>query len=424
MFFFVNTVGYIWGHIGLLVHSNQLTKSEQNVAMKLLLLFLLVVLHHSNSEEHSHDYSVSNRHLAKNVYTELAKKSPDNLIFSPLSLQLILTLTRFGAKGHTEEELQKGLGLSSDLGVVKQSVKDLLANLTGNKPYTVVTANKVYIKEGYPVKSSFKDIAKNIFLADIENVDFSKKEEAAEKINKYVEEKTENLIKNLIKAEQLDKLTRMLLINTLYFKANWSHQFDEDETSIQKFSKSPTESLKVSLMRHVNFYRYGEIPELDAKVLQVPYKGNEVFLTIILPNKVDGLAHIQQNLEKALEPRDLKIHQVELQFPKFKMESDVKLKPLLKNLGIKDLFDDSKADLSGIAPPEPRLYAKDVFQKVYIKFTESGTTAATATAIILGVPMSSHPPVPTPFIVDHPFFFYISKDNFVFFAGHVTKPEI
>ncbi|KAL3276882.1 hypothetical protein HHI36_012253 [Cryptolaemus montrouzieri] len=329
-----------------------------------------------------------------------------NVILSPLSAQIVLALAQLGAKGETALELTKGLHLP-------------------DTPENLDSANKIYLKDGYTINPDFLKLSQEVFDASLENINFAEAAKAAQTINSWVESKTNDKIKNLIDPSALDDLTRLVLVNAVYFKANWSSPFDAYGTSKRKFYKSEKEEIDVDTMHVTDTFKYVENKKLDAKFLELPYEGGDVVMRIIVPNKKEGLTALEGQLSEVLQPQQYNSQSVSLFMPKFKIESTFKLIPALKELGIEKAFEGGKADFSGfLVNPEP-LVISDVIQKAFINVTESGTEAAAATAVFIVAPSVPGAPVwPITLEVNRPFLYSIcTSSGDPIFLGRVTSPS-
>nr|ATU82942.1 secreted Serpin protein [Pristhesancus plagipennis] len=363
------------------------------------------------------DVTEGSNKFAINLYQTL-KKPNENIIVSPISVQIVLALAYSGAKSNTAKEIASVLHLPDNLDEVLKGHKLLIQSL--ENPVLKV-ANKMFIEKTLGVKSDFQKNALNYFSADAGQVDFIKNAEAARNlINNWVLEKTNDKIKDLLAPGVVDAFTRMVLVNAIHFKANWLKQFKPELTHDQDFHVSTTEKVKVKMMEMKSDFPFRYHRELDAKILELPYSGNEFKMVIILPNKIDGLNEVENklatiNLNEVLS--GLHSVTVNVKIPKFKLESTIELKDILIKMGIKDIFDEGAADLSGIS--DERMYASKVIQKAFIEVNEEGTEAAAATAMVNGLTASlgSHQPRPITFIADHPFLFLLKKQNNILFLG-------
>lgn len=266
--------------------------------------------------------------FALKLYDSLATLKPgENIIFSPLSIQTCAAMARLGADGDTADEMDRGLQLiSSDPKTLGESFLPLM-NAYANSNTTHI-ANKIYVKKDYALNNEFKSNL-NYFLSSVENIDFNNGPEAAGIINKFVEEKTNNLIKGLIDPSVLDSSTRLVLINAIYFKGKWKTPFLTSNTRQEPFYVNDLNSKDVSMMNIKGDFRHAALPNLDAAVLELPYEGSDLSMIVVLPNKRSGLSELEQRLRN-IQLSDITQHlssrEVIVKLPKFKAEFSVELK--------------------------------------------------------------------------------------------------
>lgn len=188
---------------------------------------------------------------------------------------------------------------------------------------TLDVANKLYIKTGLQIKPTFKDIAVNKFNSDIENINFAERQASADKINRWVEHKTNNKIKDLIDSQTINEATKLILINAIYFKGLWQKSFDSTYTSKQQFWASESESHNVDMMFQKEYFPYKKFDDLGFSALKMKYTNSDSSLLVLLPNQKMGIF----DLESKLHTFDLRSitsqlveQKVEVMFPKFKIE--------------------------------------------------------------------------------------------------------
>lgn len=242
-------------------------------------------------------------------------------------------------------------------------------------------------------------------------------------INRWVEEKTENKIVDLIGPGVLDPLTRLVLTNAIYFKGQWDQPFNPEQTREGPFYLSDGKQAAVPFMRQIERFKYGETS--NAQVLELPYSGNELAMTILLPKPDSSVSKLEAAMEEdgvesileALWPT-----RVDVRIPRFKFDAELSLGGCLQQLGVTDAFNDSAADFSGMS--DTFLYITHVLHKAFIEVNEEGTEAAAATGIVVGV---TSVPVDSPkvFIANRPFMFLIRDlgTGSILFMGRMTDPR-
>ncbi|XP_060517061.1 alaserpin-like isoform X2 [Cylas formicarius] len=363
------------------------------------------------------EFKQGNIKFSARLYKEVLKENK-NFIISPFSIEVILGLTQAGAVGRTFNEFTSSLNLPSTQNKTQEALKEFLPSLQHNSDnLTLTTANKLYLGKNLSINKNFENIAKSIYHAGAQNVDFANAEKAAKIINDWVEQQTKNKIQNLIDPKLLNEFTRLVLVNTLYFSGTWTFPFEKRLTRKGKFY-SGNNSTDVELMHLVERFGYYDDREHKAQFLELKFRGGNVSLTVILPHERNGLTAVEQNVEDLLKPRPLQTERVAVTLPKFTTSSSFALKPILQNLGLKIAFT-KQANFSELSQ-EP-LYIDTVIQKAFVNVSESGVEAAAATAVL----MISGSILPRPsileVIVDHPFLYVVKYNRLVLFVGRIFK---
>lgn len=379
---------------------------------------------HATSEEVKMDaIATGNNGFAIELYRSLGS---GNLFFSPYSISSALAMTYAGAKGKTADQMAKALNFKSLGEELHRGYSNLtsLLNAKGEKgDFNLSVANALWAQKDYGFLDSFVDLVRQSYGADLNRVDFAGQTEAARKtINDWVSEKTKQKIKDLIASGVLTRETRLVLVNAIYFLGNWQVQFDEKATAEGPFHIDEKTTVNVEMMHKDSHFKYGETD--NAQLLDLPYKGGEISLIVILPKKIDGLS----DLEKSLSAESLSVwlatmhdEYIEVALPKFKLTSEFRLDAALKKLGMVDAFDPMLADFSGMTGKRD-LFISAVIHKAFVDVNERGTEAAAATAVTM---MLSSVPVPGKrFIADHPFIFLIKENtsNCILFMGRLVNP--
>jgi len=367
-----------------------------------------------------------NSAFAVDLYQKLCE-SDGNIFFSPYSISTALAMTYAGARGNTEKQMAKTLKFSlgqkklhAAFAVIEKNLNAL--SKAGNVKLSV--ANSLFPQSGYKFLDAYTALIKKHYGVTITPVNYkSATEQARKTINKWVEKKTQDKIKELIQPKILDTLTRLVLVNAIYFKGNWKTQFKKSKTKKAPFHLTAKKTIQVPTMTQKHKFRYAETKTL--KLLELPYQGSELSMIILLPKKVDGL----KQLESALSVTNLKSwtkrlrdKEVRVFLPKFKMTSMFSLGDSLAAMGMPEAFDDKKANFAGMDGKPDWLYIAAVIHKAFVEVNEEGTEAAAATAgIMKGRGVSLGPPT---FRADHPFIFMIKEIHTggILFMGRVTDP--
>ncbi|MEQ1906500.1 MAG: serpin family protein [Pirellulaceae bacterium] len=366
----------------------------------------------------------ANNEFACDLYRKAAVRE-GNLFFSPISISSVLGMLESGAKGETKKEIRTVLHLSE--ANQKQPDETSLFCLLDNSGdgYRLKSASRIWGRTGLKINPDFREAIQSHFAADFEEVDFTEPNAAVEKINDWVDDKTNGKISKMLAGPLKDDV-QLVAANAIYFKGNWTHRFDPKATTSQKFFARGQKQMEVPTMALTNNFRYWDSRTL-LKVIELPYEGDVFSAVLLLPTNRDGMPELEKqltgdNLHKWLSNLDDSVNaktkeppEVIVRLPKFNMSAEMQLNDVLQQLGIKTAFG-PRADLSGIAG-EP-MYVSAVIHKAFVQFDEKGTVATAAT---VGVASSSIPPS---FVADHPFLILIRdrKSGAILFLGRVENP--
>jgi serpin B len=363
--------------------------------------------------------------FAIDLYKKM-KLNEGNLFFSSYSIPSALAMTYGGARAETEKQMAAVLHLSLEGEKLHSAFADMQSKLNAvqrKKEIQVNIANSLWPQERYPFLKEYLKLAKKYYQTEITPVDYKTNPESArKKINSWVEEKTNNKIKNIISTLP-DPLTRLILVNAVYFKGNWARQFEKSTTTQSPFYPKESKSIEVPMMNQTSKFNYGE--EESLLVLELPSVGNELSMLVMLPKKTGGLQNLEEILAKdSLDgwTRNLSNRMFEVYLPRFKMTSEFSLDEELKSMGMNDAFDMDKADFSGMDGNPNWLYIGAVLHKDFVDVNKEGSEAAAATVVHKKEP--SAPPEPVLFRADHPFLFLIRNNatRSILFLGRLINP--
>jgi serpin B len=380
--------------------------------------------------------ATANNRFASDLYMTLAK-NPDNaghnLFYSPFSISSALALTGEGAKGNTRDEIFSVFHFPNNDTVRGEGFARINEGInTADAGYTLRTANALWAEKSYPFLPAFTSIARNSYSAEVTNLDFKNTpEESRTTINQWVEQKTENKIRDLLPSGSISPLTRLVITNAVYFKGAWSLPFEPALTKDADFRTGAGPSVTVRMMENTGSgarYPYAETD--NVQYIELPYIHNStkaLSMIVILP-KGDDLkpaeAVLQDNNLSTLQGSAV-LQRVNLYFPKFRMDTEYRLPRTLSAMGMPTAFTEGAADFSGMDGTK-NLYISDVIHKAFIDVNEEGTEAAAATAVVMDLAMAApggNPPVPE-FRADHPFVFLIQdkETGTILFIGRVVNP--
>ena len=359
-------------------------------------------------------------------YKHLARGG-GNLILSPFNIATALSMALTGARGQTAEEIRSVLHLQRD-SAYDVSLGSLLADLAkaantgGNE---LLTANGLWVQEGFQIQPAFENTLANSYLAPLTPVDFIGHSEAARtQINRWTEEHTKEKIKNLFPPGSLDSQTRLALTSAIYFYGKWQQPFVTSRTQPGPFIRAAGGPTQASFMNQTSYFGYTETA--SAQILEMRYAGTGIAFDVLLPKTVADFA----GLEKSLTEENLKAwlgklssRNVQVSLPKFRAESDFSLGKQLSLMGMPTAFSD-KADFSGISA-KGGLAISEVVHKAFVDVSEQGTEAAAATGIGIRALSMRQPEQTIVFRADHPFLFLIrdTRSQVVLFIGRLVDPQ-
>jgi|SaaInlStandDraft_4_1057021.scaffolds.fasta_scaffold00073_24 serpin B len=368
-----------------------------------------------------------NNQFAVDMYNKL-KNDGDNVFFSPYSISSALAMTYEGANGETAEEMRNVLHFPED-GVELRSSFAQLYNLL-NKPdkkYKLSTANALWAEQTYSFLPEYLGLVEQYYGGKTTNLDFKEETEKSRKIiNKWVEDKTEDKIKDLIPKGVIRQDTRLVLTNAIYFFGDWNKKFKKENTEERDFFVSEDEIIDVDMMFMV--YGFNYVKEDGVQILEIPYKGKELSMLVVLP-KLGEMDLLEQQLtgEKIAEwNNNFEGKSVRLSLPKFKFEAKVMLAKTLQQMGMPTAFS-PVADFSGMDGTK-LLNIDQVIHQAFVAVDEKGTEAAAATAVVMketmAMPMDEEPEKPIEFKANHPFIFLIQEKSTgsILFMGKVNDP--
>lgn len=374
-----------------------------------------------------------NNQFAFDLYSQL-KSSDGNIFFSPFSISTALAMTYEGARGNTEKQMRDALkfiepkkDLHKAFNTLDLMLQRQMQDAKKSDPksaFRLEIANSIWAQRDFNWLSSFLDVLAVNYNAGIYTVDFIKAAEQARiAINKWVEGKTHEKIKDLIQPGVLDDTTRMVLVNAIYFYGQWLYEFKKEDTYDEPFSLLDGSQVNVPMMHHTEHHNYykGEIYE----ALELEYKDCEVVMDIILPEMGKFTEFESQLSNMILEEiiTNMKPTEIILTMPKFKSDATFELSKTLKAMGMTDAFNPNAADFSGM-DGEKDLFISEVIHKAYVAVDEKGTEAAAATAVVMKL---SAAPVEQGIVVkiDRPFIYMIrdKKSGAVLFLGRVLDPR-
>jgi serpin B len=384
--------------------------------------------------------------LGLSLYRRLSEE--ESLFLSPLSIAIALTAARLGAAGDTERELALLLSTGGAPDEIAGEVSGLARNLIARhemeghwdpdtespvqeevEVFRLNLANALFVMLGYPLRESYVEMLNQHFSSEITPVDFQDPEPAAARINGWVNDHTDGKITSLIDPSAIQDDSKLVLVNAVYFKAQWLEPFVEESTGPAPFHLLPDSepgTVEVDMMRLNSEFRYTVDDEMGFAALEIPYRA--MSMLVILPEE-GRLRVVEESLDSALLDRildSLESRPVHLEFPKFQMEAHLGLAGCLRELGLEVAFDADQADFSRITSDPEGLVLSEVIHQARIRVDEKGTEAVAATAIEwLSAGIEEDPVEPIRFVVDRPFLFLIrdQETGTILFLGRLLNPS-
>jgi len=353
-----------------------------------------------------------------------------NLFYSPFSISTAMAMVYAGARNETAVQMSRTLNFQPN-GKFHSEFRQLLNGLNGGTDGSIKLniANGLWAQNDFQFLDAYIDLVKSNYNSELKNVSFTddlERETTRKEINAWVEQKTNDKIRNLLGRNDLSSLTRLVLVNAIYFYGDWAEPFKKESTKTKEFSSMDGLKDTLPFMNRQGRFNYYEDQKIQ--VLEVPYRDNKASMVIFLPNTTNGITALEQTLDYkyyqdivgTFQPDD-----VSLSLPKFKTDFKLELGRTLAQMGMPLAFSPNGADFSGMTGKRD-LYISAVIHQAFINVDEKGTEAAAATAVVMKVGMGPHPRNMKVFKADHPFIFLI-KDNAtgsILFMGKIMKPGV
>ncbi|XP_075970422.1 alaserpin-like isoform X6 [Anticarsia gemmatalis] len=388
--------------------------------MKLLLCIFALVAAAMSDTSLEEVLKSGNDQFTANMFQEVVGADAEkSCVLSAFSVLSPLAQLGLASVGDSHDEILRAIGFPND-DVTKQVFTDVNNRLRSVQGVTLKQASKIYVKNGLELNDDYKKVSRDVFDSEVQNIDFSKQDASAKQINAWVEDHTNNRIKDLVDPQAITPNTQAILVNAIYFKGSWVKKFEVGATSDRDFYVTKDKKVPVKMMYQSDDFNYCEDAELDAKFLEMKYEGNDTSLVIALPNKVDGVNDL---IKKFKDPavlnnalKNMYNTEVEVSLPRFKIETTTNLKNVLEKMNIKKLFQAGEAKLNNLIKNNADLYVSDATQKAFIEVNEEGAEAAAANAFAIVDKLLLIRILPK-FKADHPFVFFLKENNLILFSG-------
>ena len=344
-----------------------------------------------------------------------------NVVVSPFSVKMALSMAAQGANGKTLEEMNKVIGLDE---TSNEYFRRLIEDAAKDGDITLNIANSVWLRQGLKFNQEYLDILNQYYMAQASTLDFGNPS-SKDTINRWVSEKTNGKIEEIV--DKIEPLDIAFLINAIYFNANWSTPFEEGYTSKKDFTLLDGSKVKADLMSKTAHLLYQENNEFQA--VELPYGENERYvMRVYLPKEDVKFDKFVKGIDKESLQQwggDFGSMKGVLELPKFKTEYSNSMKDILISMGIKEAFNSNSADFSKMVTVEGQnVYISEVMHKTYIDVNEKGTEAAAATSIEMSATSAPQPEEMFEMIVDRPFVFTIDdkESGEILFIGAIINP--
>lgn len=373
----------------------------------------------------------ANNQFALDYYSQLVKKEENNIFFSPFSISSALAMTYEGAVGETAKEMRSVLYFPENTTTRRTEFLAVARQLNKKDvPYELYTANALWAEKNYTFSKDYLHTIETYYDGDVKKLDFQNNpEQSRQVVNSWVEEQTNDKIKNLIPQNGVGKETRLILTNAIYFKGEWDRQFEPKNSKEENFTVQKNNVVKTKMMKQIgseSVFPYME--NKDIQMLEMPYSGNELSMVLILP-KNTTLALLEKNLttkQIKIWKEGLKKQRVDVYVPKFTYGTKYEMSEDLQAMGMRVSFS-NHADFSYMTS-DLNLRIDQVIHKAFIEVNEEGSEAAAATAvsmIVVSVRLTEKEEKIPIFRADHPFLFFIQQKDTgaILFLGRVINPN-
>ncbi|XP_028739242.1 serpin B5 [Peromyscus leucopus] len=370
---------------------------------------------------------LANSAFAVDLFKQLCEKEPaGNILFSPICLSTSLSLAQVGAKGDTANEIGQVLHFENvkDVPFGFQTVTSDVNKLSSF--YSLKLIKRLYIDKSLNPSTEFISSTKRPYAKELETVDFKEKlEETKGQINSSLKELTDGHFENILSENSINDQTKILVVNAAYFVGKWMKKFPESETKECPFRVNKTDTKPVQMMNLEATFCLGNIDDINAKIIELPFQNKHLSMLIVLPKDVEDESTGLEKIEKQLSPETLlqwtnpstmANAKVKLSLPKFKVEKRIDPKASLESLGLKSLFNENTSDFSGMSETKG-VALSSVIHRVCLEITEDGGES-------IEVPGSRILQHKDDFNADHPFIYIIrhNKTRNIIFFGKFCSP--
>ncbi|XP_006017776.1 antithrombin-III isoform X1 [Alligator sinensis] len=381
------------------------------------------------------ELSKANSRFAVIFYKYMADSKSDqgNIFMSPLSISTAFAMTKLGACGDTLQQLMEVFQFDTITEKTSDQIHFFFAKLNcrlykkADKSSELISANRLFGEKSLVFNETYQNISEVVYGAKLWPLNFKEEpEQSRTVINDWVTNKTEKRITEVIPQGVIDENTVLVLVNTIYFKGHWKSEFPVHNTKLETFYKVGGETCQVPMMYQEAKFHYAVVQNNRVHILELPYKGDNITMVLILPDRDRLLLDVERELtsEKLQEwLSSMKEILLSVYLPRFRIEDSFSLKENLQKMGLLDLFKPKAAKLPGIvADNRTDLYVSDAFHKAFLEVNEEGSEAAAVTAVTISG--RSFPLNKVVFNANRPFLLFIREAalNTIIFMGRIANP--
>jgi serpin B len=407
------------------------------LSLLVLVSILVAGLPATSADQPDDDLSklvAGNNAFALDFYRHRSAATNNNVIVSPFSISQAFGMLMGGARDVTARQIAAALHyelpqdkLHPAFAVLNAELRERTApDMNGDgQRLQLNVANSLWAQQDFPFRDSYIALVEDYYDGALYFEDFARSpDQVRQTINTWIADKTEGKIEDMLSPGMVNPNTRMMLVNAIYFNASWQHPFEEDLTQDDTFMLLDGSTVTVPMMTQRASFAMMQGENFQA--VELPYYGEDMAMLIIMPDEGQfDIFRAEFGTEQFDTVRNgLSHQQLELTMPRFEFKTKLDLTPALSALGMVDVFDPTRADLTGMFDPDAageNLFVSAVIHEAYIGVDEAGTEAAAATA--MGFTTAAPTEVQT-LRLDRPFIYaiYDRQSGAILFMGHVMNP--
>jgi serine protease inhibitor len=357
------------------------------------------------------------------LFRRIADARPDaNVVVSPLSAGLAVSMLANGAQGATLAGIERALATGMDLEALN-GTNAALAEALRTGDVELAIGNSVWARQGVAFNPAFMERNRRFYGAEVAALDFDSPA-AAERINRWVSDRTNGRITRMVEPPISPEVV-MYLMNAVYFKGRWADEFQAGQTRPMPFRAAGGRTVQRPMMTRTG--EYGYLGAEGFQAVRLPYRGGRFAMYVLLPDASSSVAALRQRLTPQAWAEwmgGFGQREVRVVMPRYRINVESRLNAPLQAMGMADAFSQTRADFRAMLSPQSggNVYVSEAKQKVFIEVNEEGTEAAAVTGIEMRA--TSAPPEPVSFVVDRPFLLAIRDDTTgaLLFIGQVNDP--